>query len=49
MLIFSAFVSLKFSIFEFLLYLQPPQPDDLAIICFTSGTTGMMFLLVTSF
>uniref|UniRef100_A0A8C1ITR9 Arachidonate--CoA ligase n=1 Tax=Cyprinus carpio TaxID=7962 RepID=A0A8C1ITR9_CYPCA len=27
----------------------PPQPDDLAIICFTSGTTGMMFLLVTSF
>uniref|UniRef100_A0A8C1ITQ1 Arachidonate--CoA ligase n=1 Tax=Cyprinus carpio TaxID=7962 RepID=A0A8C1ITQ1_CYPCA len=28
---------------------NPPQPDDLAIICFTSGTTGMMFLLVTSF
>uniref|UniRef100_A0A672N2E8 Long-chain-fatty-acid--CoA ligase n=1 Tax=Sinocyclocheilus grahami TaxID=75366 RepID=A0A672N2E8_SINGR len=24
----------------YLLYLQPPQPDDLAIICFTSGTTG---------
>uniref|UniRef100_A0A9J8DIP4 Arachidonate--CoA ligase n=1 Tax=Cyprinus carpio carpio TaxID=630221 RepID=A0A9J8DIP4_CYPCA len=26
----------------------PPQPDDLAIICFTSGTTGMMFLLQDS-
>uniref|UniRef100_A0A3B1K8S1 Arachidonate--CoA ligase n=1 Tax=Astyanax mexicanus TaxID=7994 RepID=A0A3B1K8S1_ASTMX len=25
---------------RFLLLLQPPRPDDLSIVCFTSGTTG---------
>lgn len=26
--------------FSFFNVLQPPAPEDLAVICFTSGTTG---------
>uniref|UniRef100_A0A8B9L8I2 long-chain-fatty-acid--CoA ligase n=1 Tax=Astyanax mexicanus TaxID=7994 RepID=A0A8B9L8I2_ASTMX len=34
---------------RFLLLLQPPRPDDLSIVCFTSGTTGRFLKDITQF
>lgn len=38
----SCHVYFTFSVF---LPAQPPAPDDLSIVCFTSGTTGMVFIM----